>query len=135
VRHRGDIRARIAIRRSRILDVGEDVRQLRQTRLRLVALALAVGLLAACTGATGLDEATASRTAIDYFASAHGSGTTVSNVRIDSIELGADAGHSAWKVNISGDVSEAGHTSTAYTSHEWLYVYVDTGEVRVFAQG
>jgi hypothetical protein len=82
-----------------------------------------------------LDQATARRTAIHYFASAHGSGNTVSNVRIDSIELGVDAGHSAWKVNISGDVSEAGHTSTAYTSYEWLYVYVDTGEVRVFAQG
>jgi hypothetical protein len=111
------------------------MRQLQRTRLGLVALALAVGLLAACTGATGLDEAAASRTATDYFASAHGSGTTVSNVRIDSIELGADAGHPAWKVNISGDVSEAGHISKAYTSHEWLYVSVDTGEVRVFAQG
>jgi hypothetical protein len=103
--------------------------------MRLVGLALVVGLLAACAGATGMDEATASRTATDYFASAHGSGTTVSNVRIDSIELGADAGHSAWKVNISGDVSEAGHTSTAYTSHEWLYISAATGEVRVFAQG
>ena len=94
-----------------------------------------MGLLAACTSTTRVDQETAARTATDYFASAHGSGATVSNVKIDSIELGLDAGRSAWKVNISGDVTEAGHTSTAYTSYEWLYVYVDTGEVRVFAQG
>jgi hypothetical protein len=54
-------------------------------------------------------------------------------VRIDSIDLGVATERSGWKVNISGDVSEAGRTSVAYTSHEWLYVYADTGEVRVFS--
>ena len=97
-------------------------------------MAVAIGLLAACASTTRVDQATAARTATDSFASAHGSGTTVSNVTIDSIELGVDAGRSAWKVNISGDVTEAGRTTKAYVP-QWLFVYADTGEVRVFAQG
>lgn len=53
-----------------------------------------------------------------------------------SIDLGSDAaGHSVWKVQISGDVTEAGKTSPSYTSYMWLYVDAETGAVTIFAQG
>lgn len=119
-------------------DVGElaqDAREFRRRILALIAVAVAISLPTACASTARVDQATATRTATDSFASAHGSGTTVSNVKIESIEFGVNAGRWAWKVNISGDVTEAGRSTKAYTSHEWLYVYADTGEVRVFAQG
>jgi len=91
------------------------------------------GLLAA---PPRIDQPAAITLARDFFAHAHGEGATVSNVQILSIALGADdAGHTAWRVNISGDVTEAGRTSPDYTSYMWLYVDAETGSVRVFAQG
>ena len=74
----------------------------------------------------------------DYFASAdaHGSGSTVSNVTITAADLTSDGtGRPAWKINIHGDVTEAGRNTPAYTSHMWLYVDAQTGAVTVFAQG
>ena len=84
----------------------------------------------------GHDQAVA--IARDFFASAdaHGAGTTVRNVSVTAADLDSDAsGRAAWKINIHGDVTEAGSTTPAYTSHMWLYVDAETGAVTVFAQG
>jgi hypothetical protein len=51
------------------------------------------------------------------------------------VELGTDEhGRSVWKVNIGGDVTEAG-SSFAYASVMALYVDAETGVITVFAQG
>ena len=89
----------------------------------------------ACTSPTRIDQVTATRIATEFLVSGQGSGATVSNVKIDSIEPVVDGGRPAWKVSISGEVTEAGRTSPSYTSHQMMYIYSDNGEVRVFAQG
>jgi hypothetical protein len=73
----------------------------------------------------------------DYISSpaTHGSGTTVSNVTVRSADLATDAtGRPAWKVNVTGDVTEAANSVT-YVSAMWLYVDVQTGAITVFAAG
>ena len=108
----------------------------------LVVVGVALGgwwLAGRSTGAAaGIGHDRAAAIARDFFVSAdaHGAGTTVSNVKVTAADLGWDAsGRAAWKINIHGDVTEAGTSTPAYTSHMWLYVDAETGAVTVFAQG
>ena len=94
------------------------------------------GRSAGATPGIGHDRAVA--IARDYFASAdaHGAGSTVSDVNVTAADLASDAGgRAAWKINIHGDVTNAGNSAPSGTSHMWLYVDADTGAVTVFAQG
>ena len=101
-----------------------------------VAAAVWIGQAAQPSGHATIDEANATTLARDFFDGAHGTGATVANVQIMSIALGNDsAGHSVWKVNISGDVLEAGRSSPSYTSYMWLYVDATSGVVTIFSQG
>ena len=82
-----------------------------------------------------IDQAQATSLALAFYDSSHGVGATLSNVRILSVEPGSDGrGHSVWKVNIEGSVTEAG-SSIAYGSAMWLFVDAESGAVTVFAQG
>lgn len=112
----------------------------------LLLAALAVVLVAAAMVAwvafgslshkDAIDQAHATTLAREFFDGAHGSGAIVTNVQILSISLGNDVpSHSAWKVNISGNVTEVGRTSPSYTSYMWLWVDAESGAVTVFAQG
>lgn len=100
--------------------------QPRRTPPAFVVLLLLIASVAsvACTSPGRIDQATAIRIATDSFASGQGPVGTVSNVTIDAVTSGVDAGRPAWKVSISGDVTDAG-----------LYVHAENGDVRVFAQG
>ncbi len=111
--------------------------------LALVAVAIAAfggwWIAGRSTGATsGIGHDRAVAIAEDFFTSAdaHGPGTMVSNVSITAADLASDAGgRAAWRINIHGDVTEAGRSTPSYTSHMWLYVDAETGAVTVFAQG
>ena len=68
----------------------------------------------------------------DYFAQAHGAGSTVVNV---GVEFEAPAIPPFWVVSIRGDVIEAGGTSPVYLSAMLLVVEPITGWVIVFGAG
>lgn len=97
-------------------------------------MVLAAWVTSACTSPTRIDPVAASQIARDYFVSSQAPGATVGNVKSLSVDLGSDHGRTAWSVNVSGDVTEAGSTM-AITYGWWLYVDAETGEVRLFAQG
>jgi hypothetical protein len=88
------------------------------------------GATAGATAGVGHDRAVA--LARDFFASAdaHGAGTTVSNVSVTASDLASDAGGRAvWKINIHGDVTQAGMSAPSWTSHMSLYVDAESGAV------
>jgi hypothetical protein len=92
---------------------------------------------AAWTPGTGaIDRAAAESIARDFFAGAHGAGATVSNVRVLSVAASTSAaGGPVWRVNIDGDVTEAGQTTPSYGSAMWLRIDAQTGAVTIEAQG
>jgi hypothetical protein len=129
----------------------EDNAPAGRPRLRTAVLILAIGAVIAIGGALAIgslfrsggvvtpsmiDAARATSIAIDFYTGAHTQGATVSNVKVLSVTLGFDDhGEPAWKVNIVGDVTEAGQTTFAYMSAMWLYIDAHTGQVRIFAAG
>jgi hypothetical protein len=68
----------------------------------------------------------------DYFAHAHGAGTTVVNV---GVEFEGPAIPPFWVVKISGDAIEAGRTKPVYRSAMFLVVELITGSVIVIGAG
>ncbi len=68
-------------------------------------------------------------------ADAHGAAATTSNVTILGVDRTIANGRSVWRVEITGDVTEAGRTSVTYMSAMLLDVDAETGAVTVFAQG
>jgi hypothetical protein len=60
----------------------------------------------------------------DWFAGAHGSGATVSNVDVEGL---APAIPPFWQLTISGDVTEAGQTTPAYRSTMHVFIEPWTG--------
>lgn len=101
-----------------------------------IAVVVWLGASAQRSDDATIDLAAATAIARHFLEEAHGSGTTVANVEIMSISLGSDsAGRRAWKVNIGGDVIEAGRTSPAYSSYMWLDVDAESGAVTLVAQG
>lgn len=104
----------------------------------IVATGAVVALTLPRIGTQQIDQARATTLAREFFATAHGDGATVSNVHVLSVALGTSrTGRSAWDVNITGDVTEAGNSSgsPSYGSAMWLFVDAETGAVQVFAQG
>jgi hypothetical protein len=73
----------------------------------------------------------------DFFTSAdaHGGGVTVSNVSVTGGDLYAPGGRAAWKIQVQGDVTEAGATGVTYFSVMWIFVDAENGTVTVIAQG
>jgi hypothetical protein len=101
----------------------------------LFVIALGVGLVAGCTSST-ITQDQAVQDATAWFAGAHGSGARVENVKILAVERGrGQRGEDVWKVNIGGDVVEAGVASPNYSSYMWLDIDASSGAVTVVAQG
>jgi hypothetical protein len=94
---------------------------------RLVLAIVLVGLLASWLGIGSLRTTTVAR---DWFALAHGPGSTVANVQVEGA---GPAIPPFWSITISGDVIEAGRSTAAYRSHMMLWVEPVTGWV--FANG
>lgn len=97
------------------------------------AAALLSALVAAgCTGPTAttaaVDEARAGQIARDYFATAHGTGITLTDVREtdNGITNDTDCGAS-WEVLMEGTVTES--SGFPYGSHMYLCVDPTTGAV------
>jgi hypothetical protein len=87
-------------------------------------------------GTGAIDEAGATAIAREFFAGAHGSGATVSSVQVLSVAASTSAaGSPVWRVNIDGDVTEAGRTTVSYGSAMWLSIDAQTGAVAIEAQG
>lgn len=115
---------------------------------RLVAVVVALGIVVALVylspwigkgdglaNGPAIDQAKATSLALAFYDSSHGSGATLDKVQVRSVDLGTDEhGRSVWKVNIVGEVTEAG-SSFAYASGMALYVDAETGVITVFAQG
>ena len=82
----------------------------------------------------GQDRAVA--IAREFYASedTHGAGTTTNNVSVQGVRRVVASGRSAWRVEISGDVTEAG-SGVTYQSYMLLDVDAETGAVTIFAQG
>jgi uncharacterized protein YfaQ (DUF2300 family) len=89
------------------------------------------------SGPTAADRARLTQVATATLVSSQAPTATVTDVSIEALDRVVDSGRQAWRVTISGDVTEAGRTSPSYRSHEIIYVYDDDddGEVRIFAQG
>jgi hypothetical protein len=103
--------------------------------LTIVAFVGWVGFGGRPATAPTIDQAKATSLAQAFYDQSHGAGATLANVQVLSVVPGTDdRGHSVWKVNIVGEVTEAG-ASIAYASVMWLYVDAETGAVTVFAQG
>jgi hypothetical protein len=108
---------------------------------RLGSIAVAIAILVGVAGLVGCepgpdiriapDAAAAERIARQFFASAHQSPATFSGVTVGSVTETADH---AWRVEIHGDVTEAGSGGT-YVSAMILRVDPTTGAVTVEAQG
>ncbi len=86
----------------------------------LVVLAVVV---TAWLGAGWLRAADIART---YFAGAHGAGSSVSKVSVDSQ---SPAFPPFWTVTIGGDVTEAGRAGPSYESHMILWIEPISGVV------
>ena len=99
----------------------------------LMSVVLAT-LLIACASPPAVGQDRAVEIAREAFIGKEVASSTVGNVQVLSVELTTDAGRPAWKINLSGSVTPSGWTQ-GYVSAAWLFVYSDTGEVRVFAQG
>lgn len=98
--------------------------------LALVALA---ALLTACASPPAVGRDAAVEIAREAFIGKDAT-SSIANVQVLSVELTTDAGRPAWKINLSGSVTPSGGTQ-GYVSAAWMFVYGDTGEVRIFAQG
>lgn len=104
--------------------------------LLLAILAIAYLLQAVWSSdPTSADRARATQIATYALVSSQASTTTVTDVSIEALDRVVDGGRQAWMVTLSGEVTEAGHASPSYRSHEIVYVYDDNGEVRIIAQG
>jgi hypothetical protein len=87
---------------------------------------LGAAIVAGCS--TGIDEARAGQIARDYFAGAHGSGITLSEVRETNKGITNDSAcGAAWEVLMEGTVTEA--TGIAYGSSMYLCVDPVSGAV------
>lgn len=100
-----------------------------------LAPAAAALLVAACTGpaatsstAAGVDEARAGQIARDYFATAHGTGNTLTDVRETDLGITNDTACGAsWEVLMEGTVTET--SGVSYGSNMYLCVDPTTGAV------
>jgi hypothetical protein len=101
----------------------------------VLRLAAAAVLVAACTGPTAtvsrtatIDEARAGQIARDYFATAHGTGIKLTDVRETDLGMTNDtACGSAWEVLMEGTVTES--TGASYGSDMYLCVDPTSGAV------
>ena len=95
------------------------------------ALALAVLPVAACTGpaaTAAIDGARAGQIARDYFATAHGTGIKLTDVRETDFGISNDTACGAqWEVLMEGTVTET--SGVAYGSNMYLCVDPTTGAV------
>lgn len=95
------------------------------------ALALAVLPVAACTGpaaTAAIDGARAGQIARDYFATAHGTGIKLTDVRETDFGITNDTACGAnWEVLMEGTVTES--TGASYGSHTYLCVDPASGAV------
>jgi len=95
------------------------------------ALALAVLPVAACTGpaaTAAIDGARAGQIARDYFATAHGTGIKLTDVRETDFGITNDTACGAnWEVLMEGTVTES--TGASYGSHMYLCVDPTSGAV------
>jgi len=101
----------------------------------VLALAAAALLVAACTGpaatastAATIDGARAGQIARDYFATAHGTGIKLTDVRETDLGITNDtACGSAWEVLMEGTVAES--TGASYGPNMYLCVDPTSGAV------
>jgi len=101
----------------------------------VLGLAAAAVIAAACTGPTAtasasaeIDEARAGQIARDYFATAHGTGIKLTDVRETDYGITSDAACGAnWEVLMGGTVTES--TGASYGSHMYLCVDPSSGAV------
>jgi hypothetical protein len=95
----------------------------------VLGLAAAAVLMAACTGPTAtVDEARAGQIASDYFATAHGTGIRLTDVRETDYGITNDTACGAnWEVLMEGTVTES--TRASYGSHMYLCVDPSSGAV------
>jgi hypothetical protein len=95
------------------------------------ALALAVLPVAGCTGpaaTAAIDGARAGQIARDYFATAHGAGIKLTDVRETDLGITNDTACGPhWEVHMEGTVTES--TGTSYFSHMYICVDPATGAV------
>jgi hypothetical protein len=103
--------------------------------MRAIGLMLGTAsLVVACSSAaptpppTPIDKVRAGQIARDYFASAHGTGIRLSDVRETDLGITNDtACGAAWEVHMEGTVTES--TGVSYGSHMYLCVDPASGAV------
>jgi hypothetical protein len=101
----------------------------------ILGLAAVAVLMAACTGpaatsssTAGVDGARAGQIARDYFATAHGTGIKLTDVRETDFGITNDTACGAnWEVLMEGTVTES--TGASYGSHMYLCVDPASGAV------
>jgi hypothetical protein len=115
--------------------MGKSGRRGRLAVIAVIALALAIGGWWITTRPMGQDRAVA--IAREYFTSAdaHGAGSTVSDMAVMVDGLDRADGRDAWRIQVSGAITEAGGTGPSYNSVMWLSIDAATGAVTIIAQG
>lgn len=110
-----------------------DTRQAWGFKMRTVGLLLGAAILVTACSPT-IDKARAGQIARDYFAGAHGTGITLSDVRETDLGITGDtACGAAWEVLMEGTVTES--TGVSYGSHMYLCVDPTSGTVTPGPQG